>query len=236
MATFKLYLINLNTTGLNDEPTYFKQIISEFYDQRTEYLNRDLSPKYSYCYTYNEKFQESTNSQKTLSFSMDRKIIRDDRIEDNPFVYNIAIGTQLLLEDKYGKEHLMTIKDIKFDFKELNLVYNYQCQDSFTWQLSRQNSGYEITNDASSDDFLGAKNIDDWTRKICRECNVIYTYRGFIDDVNNELSSIDEFKKTIPFSGSGTADSMLIALAEKYGLQLKTYEHFNDDNTITKEF
>ena len=236
MATFKLYLINLNTTDLNYEPTYFKQIISEFYDQCTEYLNRDLSPKYSYCYTYNEKFQESTNSQKTLSFSMDRKIIRDDRIEDNPFVYNIAIGTQLLLEDKYGKQHLMTVKDIKFDFKELNLVYNYQCQDSFTWQLSRQNSGYEITNDASSDDFLGAKNIDDWTRKICRECNVIYTYRGFIDDVNNELSSVEEFKKTIPFSGSGTADSMLISLAEKYGLQLKTYEHFNDDNTITKEF
>ena len=132
MAKFKLYLINLNTVQPNHEPTYFKQVISEFYDQQTEYLRRSSSPVYTYCYTYNEKFQESTNSQKTLSFSMDRKIIRDDRIEDNPFVYNIAIGTQLLLEDKYGRQHLMTVKDIKFDFKELNLTYNFQCQDSFT--------------------------------------------------------------------------------------------------------
>lgn len=236
MAKFKLYLINLNTVSPDKEPTYFKQVISEFYDQRTEYLRHDSSSMYTYCHTYNEKFQESTNSQKILSFSMDRKIIRDDRIEDNPFVYNIAIGTQLLLEDKYGHQHLMTVKDIKFDFKELNLTYNFQCQDSFTWQLSRQNDGYEIINDASSKDFLGAKNIDDWTRKICSECNVVYTYRGFIDNVNNELSSIQDFNKTIPFSGSGTADSMLISLAEQYGLQIKTYEHFNDNNTITKEF
>lgn len=236
MAKFKLYLINLNTVSPNSEPTYFRQIISEFYDQRTEYLRRDSSPVYTYCYTYNEKFQESINSQKTLSFSMDRKIIRDDRIEDNPFVYNIAIGTQLLLEDKYGREHLMTVKDVTFDFKEVNLTYNFQCQDSFTWQLSRQNDGYEIINDASSEDFLGAKNIDDWTRKICTECNVVYAYRGFIDDVNNELSSIEDFKKTIPFSGSGTADSILISLAEQYGLQLNVYEKFNTNNTITKEF
>ena len=236
MAKFKLSLINLNTAGEEKSlPTYFKQTISEFYDQRSEYLSKTNSPLYSYCYTYNEKFSESTNSQKKLSFSMDRKIIRDDRIEDNPFVYNLAIGSQLLLEDKYGEHHLMTITDIQFNFKELNLTYNYQCQDSFTWQLSRQNNGYEITNDPSATDFIGAMSIDDWTEKITTDCNVTYVNSPLVIN-NEELNTIKDFTKTIMFSGSGTANSLLISLAEQYGLQIRTYEHFNDDNTITKNF
>lgn len=232
MAQFKLSLINLNYIDNNNIAYYFKQPISEFYDQRTEYLSKQSSsPKYSYCYTQNEVFNETTNSQKSLSFTMDRKIVRDDRIEDNPFVYNIHIGSQLLLEDKYNRHHLLTVSNIKYDFKELNLVYTYECQDSFTWQLSRQNDGYTITNEISSEDFLGARKLDDWANKICTECNVVYNYVH-----NKQLDSIQDFTKTIIFSGSGTADSMLISLGEKYGLQIQVFERFQDDCTIKKEF
>ena len=155
MASFKISLINLQTAG--SQPTYFIQTFSEFYSQRTEYLSRSTSsPLFSYCYTYDEKFSKSKNSQRKLSFSMNRKIIRDDRVEENPFTYNISIGSQLLLEDKHGEHHLFTVTDIQYEFQELNTVYKYQCQDSFTWQLSRQNNGYTITNDPSSSDFIVA--------------------------------------------------------------------------------
>jgi hypothetical protein len=36
--------------------------------------------------------------------------------------------------------------------------------------------------------------------------------------------SYPEFYRTIPFSASGTANSVLIALGELYSLQLKVYE------------
>jgi hypothetical protein len=54
----------------------------------------------------------------------------------------------------------MTISKIDYDFKELNTVFNYECSDSFNYQLSRQNDGYEITNESDNLDFIGARDID----------------------------------------------------------------------------
>jgi hypothetical protein len=91
---------------------------------------------------------------------MCRDVIREDRIEKNPFINYLYIGAQLLLEDKYGKHHLMTISKINYEFHQLNTIFNYECQDSFNYQLSRQNTGYEIINNAEDVSFIGAKSLD----------------------------------------------------------------------------
>jgi hypothetical protein len=160
MANFKLFLLNLRNTS-NGVPTFISQPISIFSNEQEEGTKGFvLNQNPSFCYSYDEKFQIHQNSQKTLSFSMDRRITREDRIEDNPFIYYLYAGAQLLLVDRYDNHHLMTIKKISFTFKEFNTIYNFECQDSFSYQLSRQNNGYEITNDASTTDFIGAKQID----------------------------------------------------------------------------
>jgi hypothetical protein len=93
---------------------------------------------------------------------MYRNIIRADRIEVNPFINYLFIGAQLLLIDKYDKHHLMTVSKISYKFNELNTELMYECQDSFSYQLSRQNAGYEITNNSEDDpnDFIGAQELD----------------------------------------------------------------------------
>ena len=237
MANFKLFLLNLRNTS-NGVPTFISQPISIFSNEQEEGTKGFvLNQNPSFCYSYDEKFQIHQNSQKTLSFSMDRRITREDRIEDNPFIYYLYAGAQLLLVDRYDNHHLMTIKKISFTFKEFNTVYNFECQDSFSYQLSRQNNGYEITNDASTTDFIGAKQVDWWVLcKIHPECNISYSYVKLGDNlildkkkIKHKLIESDYFT-SVPFSGSGTANSVLISLGDLIGLQLKVYERF-DFNT-----
>ena len=64
------------------------------------------------------------------------------------------------LVDKYDNHHLMTVSKISYEFHEQNTVFNYECQDSFNYQLSRQNAGYEIINNPNDADFIGAKSLD----------------------------------------------------------------------------
>lgn len=186
----------------------------------------------SFTYTSNEKFQIHQNSQRSLSFTMCRNIIRADRIEVNPFINYLFIGAQLLLIDKYDKHHLMTVSKISYKFNELNTEFMYECQDSFSYQLSRQNAGYEITNNYEDDsnDFIGAQELDWWVLcKIHPECKISYQYLK-LNDKRSFKQSYDgdqykDYHRTVPFSGSGTANSVLIALGELYGLQLNVYEH-----------
>jgi hypothetical protein len=84
----------------------------------------------------------------------------DDEFTTNPFIAKISVGTQLLLIDKYDNEYFFTIKDIKYSLQNSNIIYQYSCQDSFTYQHIRQNSGYSIANNMESADFIGAKTID----------------------------------------------------------------------------
>jgi hypothetical protein len=116
----------------------------------------------SFTYTSNEKFQIHQNSQRTLTFTMYRNVIRADRIEINPFINYLFVGAQLLLVDKYDNHHLMTVSKISYQFNELNTEFSYECQDSFSYQLSRQNAGYEIENNTDGDinDFIGAQSLD----------------------------------------------------------------------------
>lgn len=259
MAKFKIYLMSLRSNSDDFSSTYSLMPISDFYTQYNEYDATEKTPiqpsalaslddsdgyrdkhhystanfmqNNSFCYSYDEKFQIHQNTQRTLTFSMNRDVVRGDRIETNPFINYLFIGAQLLLIDKYDKHHLMTVSKISYEFQSLNTIFKYECQDSFNYQLSRQNTGYEIENDLNSTDFIGAQTLDWWVLcKIHPECKISYQYIPLNRaNVNMEKKAYDaysypEFYRTIPFSASGTANSVLIALGELYGLQLKVYE------------
>lgn len=244
MAKFKLYLLTFQN-DINEKNQlsnkYLANLISEFTSQvsakRISGDSRDhfiYNTNNSFCYTYDEQLSLHQNSQKELTFKMDFRVYRDDRLEDNPYAQNLIVGSQLLLEDAYGQQHLFTVKNIDIGISNVNTVCTYSCQDSFTFQLSKQNDGYEITNDIEDEDFIGAHTIDWWVqKKIIPECFVYYQYiplaeKGYTDDY---------YKQTIPFSGSGTADSILISLGETLDLNLHVYEHFDEiDGTLIQQF
>lgn len=244
MAKFKLYLLTFQN-DINEKNQlsnkYLANLISEFTSQvSTKRISGDTREHFvyntnnSFCYTYDEQLSLHQNSQKELTFKMDFRVYRDDRLEDNPYAQNLIVGSQLLLEDAYGQQHLFTVKNINIELSNVNTVCTYSCQDSFTFQLSKQNDGYEITNDIEDENFIGAHTIDWWVqKKIIPECFVYYQYiplaeKGYTDDY---------YKQTIPFSGSGTADSILISLGETLDLILHVYEHFNEiDGILIQQF
>ena len=148
--------------------------------------------KNTFCYTYNEKLSKSLNGQKSLTFSLDRYLMIENEWKENPFARLFSIGTQLLLIDGFGNEYIFTIKNIKYSFKEINTTYDITCDDSFTYQTIRQNSGYTLENNASSVDFIGALNIDEWTQQyIIKDCHIFYNYLpleiGLYESKNKEI-------------------------------------------------
>lgn len=262
MAKFKLFLLNI-TSSKDSVITTVRIPISEFEISTNQYednlinywdatensLSSNIAPVKNrqtativhnpyFCYSYDEKFEQHQNTQRTLTFSMCRSIIREDRIEKNPFINYLYIGAQLLLEDKYGKHHLMTVSKISYEFYQLNTVFKYECQDSFNYQLSRQNAGYEIVNNIEDVSFIGAKSLDWWVCcKIQPDCNIAYKYlqldqtHEYIKNTSYTKEKYPELHRTISFSASGTANSVLIALGEQYGLQLQVYERFISTST-----
>jgi hypothetical protein len=84
--------------------------------------------------------------------------------------------------------------------------------------------------------------------KIHPECKISYKYLKLNQPLitDGKITTIkpiysqhnnSEFYKTVPFSGSGTANSVLISLGELYGLQLKVYERFNfETDTLEKYY
>ena len=254
MAQFKILLLNIHSdTNLTNGLKVLTNTMSEYIGQeQNNNLNGSYSfkAKHNYCYTYNEKFKIGQNSQKTLSFSMDSQIVREDRIEENPFIHNLHNGSQILLIDKDDNHHLFTVNKISYTFKNPSvLVYNYDCQDSFTYQLSRQNNGYTIENNIESADFLGAHSVDWWTKKmIVPDCHISYQYIGLTENfylnsgdilfqepdnvqkvLKKALDPDSAYLEEITFSGSGTANSILISLGEQLSLNLKSYERLIGD-------
>ena len=256
------------TSSNSKRISFLETTISEFYSQEEAYSNNQnnfSNRKETYCYTFNEHFSMHTNGQKELSFSMLRNIWLDDKETVNPFLSSLHNGTQLLLIDKYNNEYFFTIKDIKFTFKDKNLIYEFSCQDSFTYQLIRQNDGYTIDNNSDSEDFIGAKSIDWWVyNKISYDCYLGYTYvplfQGLYLDKdhnlhtyleNSDLNNVDkiikpiydskqypQYYEAIPFSlSSGNASSALISLGENLGLNLNFKENnIRENNKRTTKF
>ena len=256
------------TSSNSKRISFLETTISEFYSQEEVYStnqNNFSNRKETYCYTFNEHFAMHTNGQKELSFSMLKNIWLDDKETVNPFLSSLHNGTQLLLIDKYNNEYFFTIKDIKFTFKDKNLIYEFSCQDSFTYQLIRQNDGYTIENNSDSEDFIGAKNIDWWVyNKISYDCYIGYTYvplfQGLYLDKNHNLHTYlensdlnnvekiikpiydskqySEYYEAIPFSlSSSNASSALISLGENLGLNLNFKENnIRENNKRTTKF
>ena len=199
MAYFKISLL---TPQINNQKTFFlEDIITEFDTETDNILDlndidtKDLydthnndyhdllvinnkRAKHNTSYTYNEKISFSQNAQKTLTFDLNRYVLKENEWAENPFSHLLTEGTQLLVVDQYKNEYFFTITSTKFNIRENNIVYNITCQDSFSYQVSRQNDGYTIENDPNEVDFIGAKTVDWWVlKKIVPECYLTnYTY------------------------------------------------------------
>ena len=266
MSYFKLELLNLAESSVDilssaadsQRVYYLANTISEFYSPiqgaKTNSTYSVNSQTNTYCYSYDESLSLHTNGQKELTFKLNDQIIYQDQLIRNPFTISIVVGSQLLLTDKNHDQYLFTVKSINTSFEKNNLVYEYSCQDSFSYQLSRQNSGYTINNDSSSETFIGAKSVDWWIEKICKECNIHYVYlplqlglyknnKGFLQTYSAPVKDLDtiikpyykqidypDFFTQFPFSISGsTANAAIIAAAETVGLQVQTYEKVYSD-------
>ena len=159
------YKISLLTAVSDDNSSYFLPTVLGYANEQIKYdiENRQIAHRnsdQSLCYTYNEKYSQHQNAQKELTFSMDRKILMHDEWLTNPHTANLHVGSIIELEDKYNNTILFIVKKIQYTFKEHNITYNYTCQDAFSYQYTRQQSGYTIENDAASENFIGPKTID----------------------------------------------------------------------------
>lgn len=226
MAYFKLSL--LTPRFENNSTIFIEDLITEFFPQRDEYASKknnetvlqENEDKDLYEYkdrillagqdltirkntttnTYNEKLSKSQNGQKTLTFDLDRYIAKMDEWYENPFANNIINGSQILLTDQYKNEYIFTVTSIKYNIKENNITYNVTCQDSFSYQMARQQDGYTIDNDAESKDFIGAKTVDWWVKKkIIPECYLSsYKYiacdEGLYESLNGEYKTFKYFE------------------------------------------
>ena len=219
MAKFKLYLLttNNNVNEDNNQITYIKTLISSFTDQESLYDNNKTADstgdlRENFCYTQNEKISKHRNAQQDLSFDMARYIIDQSNINGNvkdikpsllnPFINKILSGTNLILEDKYGNERFFTVTAVDYKLGSINIIYSYKCQDSFTYQLSRQNSGYTIKNDYTSEDFIGTMDVDHWVvNYIQPDCKIMYDYismnKQLVLDSANHIIVSDEINYTL---------------------------------------
>ena len=265
------YIINTLTTFYSQEeehkslkPSLFlgadwtTWAINNDEDEKSGHFYSHPTLKRSFSYTYEEKVSFHQNAQAELSFKMDNNILFEDEWIKNPFVDAITIGSQIALTS-LDETRVFTVKKISSNFNNNNNVYTYTCQDSFSYQLSRQNKGYTIDNDSSDDDFIGAKSIDYWADKICTECHVPYSYvplkqslfvrnpiegkiivatssNNYTDIVEvlksgyNTLSNSDYFNTIIYSVSSSSANNALVSLGEQYGMQIKVYEFFNKNS------
>lgn len=285
MAYFKISLL---TPNLSNSYTFNEDVISEFFPQETIYEdslrsidNKDnISGYYDengeyirntkeeesfyknrkaiFCYSYNEKLTKNLNAQKTLTFDLNKFITIENEWQENPFAKNIVIGSQILLEDQYGNQYFFTVSSIKYNIKEINTIYSISCQDTFSYQSTRQNDGFFIKNDSESADFIGALNIDEWIiNYIIPECHIPYSYlklnEGIYRDIQgnywtylygDRLSNVEtiikyaydnennpEYYETIPFSCSGSnTNAALIQLAEQINFQIQVCEYKKGKN------
>lgn len=267
MAKFRLSLLNLTETNSN-RIQFTQSVISEFYSPeavvRHEPSNIFEEQYNNYCYTYNESLSIHSNAQKELTFDLEKLILKDDQWMENPYSRMMLPGVQLCLEDMFDNQYLFTITSVKYDFKETNIIYHISCQDSFSQQLSTQNDGYEIVNDSSRSDFIGAKTIDFWANKIVDECHIPYLYVALNqplyrvkhsngmeelsiykqpDDIiiktykqDYPQSTYPEYYDLIPFAASGNANSVLIELGNKIDFMINTCEFATGNSKFQRYF
>lgn len=243
MAQFKLSLIVPNNDAVfnekltNQTETYLFHIITDYQDQQKEFKQNNnktnVLKTHTVAYTYNEKLSIHKNGQQELSFNMDDKVCIDEEWIENPFARVLRTGVQIELQDKFKNRKLFTVNKIQYNFNNTSIVYQVTCQDSFTYQLNRQNNGYNLVNDETSTDFIGALNADAWAEQIAHDCYITYKYlplwKGLYQD---QYGVLHEFYAP----GESVENPVLLGLTESNNNQVdkiikpiydtKTYAEF----------
>ena len=138
--------------------------------------NKTVKTNRNFSYSYDENLTLGENSQNKLTFKMLKYIEHDGRYDINPFAAIISGGSQIKLTDKDNQVYIFTVTSPKYAIKRSNVEITYECVDSFSYKNTRQNSGYTISNNETSEDFIGSKTLDEWATKIRNECKIKYEY------------------------------------------------------------
>lgn len=138
--------------------------------------NKIVKTNRNFSYSYDENLTLGENSQNKLTFKMLKYIEHDGRYDINPFAAIISGGSQIKLTDKDNQVYYFTVTSPKYAIKRSNVEITYECTDSFSYKNTRQNSGYTISNDETSEDFIGSQTLDQWAQKINDECKIKYKY------------------------------------------------------------
>ena len=145
-------------------------------DKYMSNYNKTIKTNRNFSYSYDENLTLGENSQNKLTFKMLKYIEHDGRYDVNPFAAIISGGSQIKLTDKDNQVYIFTVTSPKYAIKRSNVEITYECVDSFSYKNTRQNSGYTISNDETSEDFIGSKTLDEWATKIHDECKIKYDY------------------------------------------------------------
>ena len=145
-------------------------------DKYMSNYNKTIKTNRNFSYSYDENLTLGENSQNKLTFKMLKYIEHDGRYDVNPFAAIISGGSQIKLTDKDNQVYIFTVTSPKYAIKRSNVEITYECVDSFSYKNTRQNSGYTISNDETSEDFIGSQTLDEWAIKIHNECKIKYDY------------------------------------------------------------
>lgn len=145
-------------------------------DKYMSNYNKTVKTNRNFSYSYDENLTLGENSQNKLTFKMLKYIEHDGRYDINPFAAIISGGSQIKLTDKDNQVYIFTVTSPKYAIKRSNVEITYECVDSFSYKNTRQNSGYTISNDETSEDFIGSQTLDEWAKKINNECKIKYKY------------------------------------------------------------
>lgn len=131
--------------------------------------------------SFNEKLSEKDNSQFSLTFSMALKY--DDR--PNIFLNYLVIDREIRL-DMNGEIIDFVITNISPSLTSKNAVYNFTCQDSFSFYHSKQNNNINISTDDETlwIDGPGPKTIQDLVEKVLE---LSYSFWKLDNSLNNAV-------------------------------------------------
>lgn len=204
MAKFQLFLMIKNTPIM----------ITDFQTNATFVINTG---------SYEEQLELSNYGAFTLSFKMAKfNFINGEKIE-NPLVNKIVHGSIIRLKDKNDLFYEGVVNQMTYSFTSNNIVISYTVNDCFSTELAKRNVGYNITEDATEDDYVGALTLDNWTLKIKKECKITWNYIS-VDVANAKIiRNTDKLSyntlRSFSISNSNAYDT-LKQLADTYGMDI----------------
>jgi hypothetical protein len=111
--------------------------------------------------TYDERVTFDDHSSNTLDFRMSKYLFANGQKILNQFAFNIVHGSKIRLLDKNSKSFDFYVVKISYELRAENIIISFNCQSSFSYELTKRNIGYTIENELTSLDFIGALRLDD---------------------------------------------------------------------------